>query len=124
MIDQTRLTEKILKCAFKVHTGLGPGLLESAYKECLYYELSKNGIYAEKEKVMPLYYEEIKMDAGYRADLIVENKIILEIKCVECFNDVHIAQILTYLKLSGCKVGLLLNFKTTSLRYGIRRFII
>ena len=124
MDNLTTLTEKILKYAFKVHSSLGPGLLESAYKECLYYELIKNGIYAEKEKVMPLHYEEIKMDAGYRADLIVENKVILEIKCVECFNDVHIAQILTYLKLSGCKAGLLLNFKTTSLRHGIRRFVL
>jgi GxxExxY protein len=124
MDNLSTLTERILKYAFKVHSCLGPGLLESAYKECLYYELSKNGILTEKEKAMPLYYEEIKMDTGYRVDLIVENKIILEIKCVECFNDVHIAQILTYLKLSGCKVGLLLNFKTASLRYGIRRFVL
>ncbi|MEO6668570.1 MAG: GxxExxY protein [Ferruginibacter sp.] len=124
MENLNTLSEKILKHAFKVHSALGPGLLESAYKECLHYELTKNGIYTEKEKGLPLYYEEVKMDTGYRVDLIVENKIILEIKCVECFNDVHTAQVLTYLKLSGCKLGLLLNFKTSSLRYGIKRIII
>ena len=118
------LTENVLKYAFKVHSGLGPGLLESSYKECLFYELNKNGIYTEKEKPMPLYYEEIKMDIGYRVDLMVEKRIILEIKCVEFFNAVHSAQVLTYLKLSGCKVGLLLNFKTSSLRYGIKRFML
>jgi GxxExxY protein len=117
------LTEIVLKYAFKVHSALGPGLLESAYKECLFFELMKNEIFTEKEKALPLFYEEIKMDVGYRVDLLVENTIIVEIKCVECFNEVHQAQILTYLKLSGCKVGLLLNFKTASLRYGIKRFV-
>ena len=124
MNEINTLTETILKYAFKVHSNLGPGLLESSYKECLFYELKKNGIYIEKEKAMPLYYEEIKMDIGYRVDLMVENKVILEIKCAECFTDVHTAQLLTYLKLSGCKVGLLLNFKTTSLKNGIKRLIL
>ena len=116
------LTETILKYAFKVHSALGPGLLESSYKECLFYELRKNGVFAEKEKAMPLYYGEIKMDIGYRVDLMVENKVVVEIKCCDAFNDVHTAQLLTYLKLSGCEVGLLLNFKTTSLRNGIKRY--
>ncbi|MEO6490725.1 MAG: GxxExxY protein [Ferruginibacter sp.] len=107
----------------KVHSDLGPGLLESSYKECLYYELTKNGIYAEKEKSLPLYYEEIKMEIGYRVDLMVQNKVVPEIKCVEYFTDVQSAQLLTYLKLSGCRVGLLLNFKTKSLKNGIKRFI-
>ena len=89
------LTEQILKYAYKVHSTLGPGLLESSYKECLFYELNKNGIYTEKEKPMPLFYEEIKMDIGYRLDLLVENKVVVEIKCTECFNDVHIAQLIT-----------------------------
>lgn len=115
------VSEMVLKHAFKVHTELGPGLLESAYKECLFYELRKNGIEVEKEKPMPLYYEEIKMDTGYRVDLLVEKQIIVEIKCVENFTDVHIAQVLTYLRLSGCRTGLLLNYKTASLKNGIKR---
>ena len=124
MNEINSLTETILKYAFKVHSALGPGLLESSYKECLFYELRRNGIHAEKEKAMPLYYEEIKMDIGYRVDLMIENKVIIEIKCADSFTDVHTAQLLTYLKLSGCKVGLLLNFKTTSLKTGIKRFIL
>jgi GxxExxY protein len=124
MNDINILTEAILKYAFKVHSALGPGLLESSYKECLFYEFNKNGIFAEKEKAMPLYYEEIKMNVGYRVDLMIENKVILEIKCAESFTDIHKAQLLTYLKLSGCKVGLLLNFKTASLKNGIKRLII
>jgi GxxExxY protein len=109
---------------FKIHKQYGPGLFESVYEEIFCYEWTKNGIPFQRQHAVPLIHEEIKMEAGYRADLIVENKVILEIKCVECFNDVHIAQILTYLKLSGCKAGLLLNFKTTSLRHGIRRFVL
>jgi len=123
MDEINTLTGIVLKYAFKVHSSLGPGLLESSYKECLFYELKKNGIYTEKEKAMPLYYEDIKMDIGYRVDLIVENKVIVEIKCAECFSPVHVAQLLTYLKLSGCKIGFLLNFKTVSLKHGIKRLI-
>ncbi len=117
------LTEDILRCAFKVHSALGPGLLESSYKECLWYELIKSDLVVEKEKALPLIYEEIKLDIGYRIDLLVENKVIIEIKAVELLNDVHTAQVLTYLKLSGCKVGLLLNFNTSSLKNGIKRLI-
>ncbi len=124
MEDINQLTQLILNYSFKVHSLLGPGLLESSYKECLFYELNRNGIYTEKEKAMPLYYEEIKMDIGYRVDLLVENKVILEIKCATCFTDVHTAQLLTYLKLSNCKVGLLLNFKTVSLKHGIKRIVL
>ena len=124
MEDINQLTQLILNYSFKVHSLLGPGLLESSYKECLFYELNRNGIYTEKEKAMPLYYEEIKMDIGYRVDLLVENKVILEIKCATCFTDVHTAQLLTYLKLSKCKVGLLLNFKTVSLKNGIKRIVL
>ena len=124
MEDLNQLTQLILNYSFKVHSLLGPGLLESSYKECLFYELNRNGIYTEKEKAMPLYYEEIKMDIGYRVDLLVENKVILEIKCATCFTDVHTAQLLTYLKLSKCKVGLLLNFKTVSLKHGIKRIVL
>ena len=123
MEDINLLTEQILKYAFKVHSALGPGLLESSYKECLFYDLNKNGIYTEKEKPMPLYYEEIKMDIGYRLDLLVDNKVVVEIKCVDAFTDIHTAQLITYLKLSECKIGLLLNFKTVSLKNGIKRII-
>lgn len=118
------ITEKILGCAFKVHSALGPGLLESSYKECLFYELNKSGLYTEREKPLPLIYEEIKMEIGYRVDLMVEHKVIIEIKVVEEFTDVHTAQVLTYLKLSGCKIGLLLNFHTASLKHGIKRLIL
>ncbi len=117
------LTEEILRCAFKVHSALGPGLLESSYKECLFYELMKSDLIVEKEKALPLVYEEVKLEIGYRIDLLVENKVIIEIKAVEALNDVHTAQVLTYLKLSGCKVGLLLNFNTSSLKNGIKRLM-
>ncbi len=118
------LTEQILKYAFRVHTELGPGLLESSYKECLFYELNKNGIFTEKEKALPLVYQEVKLDIGYRVDLLVENKVIIEVKAVEALADIHTAQVLTYLKLSGCKIGLLLNFHSTHLKNGIKRLIL
>ncbi|MCZ2460725.1 MAG: GxxExxY protein [Chitinophagales bacterium] len=115
------ITEQILKCAFKVHSELGPGLLESAYEECLYYELKQSGLFVEKQKALPLVYHEVRLDAGYRIDLLVENKVVIEIKAVEAFTDVHTAQLLTYLKLSKCKIGLLLNFNVASLKNGIKR---
>ncbi|MFN8266327.1 MAG: GxxExxY protein [Chitinophagaceae bacterium] len=118
------ITEQILKHSFRVHTELGPGLLESSYKECLYYELGQNGLFVEKEKALPLVYKEVKLDIGYRVDLLVEKQIIVEIKAVETLNDIHTAQVLTYLKLSGCKIGLLMNFHTTHLKQGIKRLIL
>lgn len=124
MEELNTITEQILKYAFRVHSELGPGLLESSYKECLFYELNKNGIRAEKEKALPLIYQEVKLDIGYRVDLLVENKIIVEIKAVEALNDIHTAQVLTYLKLSGCKIGLLLNFHTSQLKQGIKRLVL
>lgn len=120
-MEINQLTEQILKCAFSVHSALGPGLLESAYEECLYYELLQSGLKVEKQKALPLVYREVKLDAGYRIDLLVENSVVVEIKSIEAFTDVHIAQVLTYLKLSGCKIGLLLNFNVTSLKNGIKR---
>jgi GxxExxY protein len=95
--------------------------LESAYEECLYYELCQAGLMVEKQKALPLVYKDVKLDAGYRIDLLVEKKVVVEIKSVESFTDVHTAQVLTYLKLSGCKIGLLLNFNVTSLKNGIKR---
>jgi GxxExxY protein len=118
------LSQIILKQAFDVHSALGPGLLESAYKECLAYRLTKNGLWVEKEKPMPLVFEEIRLDQGYRLDLLVENKIVVELKSVESLNDLHTAQVLTYLKLGNYRLGLLLNFNVKSLKEGIKRLIL
>jgi len=123
-MTENEISKIILDCAFKVHTALGPGLLEKVYQECLAFELEQEGLKVEKEKPMPLVYEDIKFDCGYRIDLLVENKVVIELKVVETFNDVHIAQTLTYMKLSECKLGLLLNFYTKSLKDGIKRLIL
>jgi GxxExxY protein len=117
------LTSSILSCAYKIHSTLGPGLLESAYEECLHYELDKKGLFVIKQKPMPLIYEEKKLDLGYRIDLIVESKVIIEVKSVEALNPVHMAQLMTYLKLSGCRIGFLINFNVKSLKEGIKRVI-
>ncbi|HPV57195.1 MAG TPA: GxxExxY protein, partial [Tenuifilaceae bacterium] len=103
---------------------LGPGLLESAYEECLYYELNKIGLKVEKQKALPLVYKKVKLETGYRIDLIVENSIIIEIKAVDSLSDIHLAQILTYLKLSNCKLGLLVNFNVRHLKDGIKRVVL
>ncbi len=121
---ENQITEQVLKCAFKVHSALGPGLLESAYEECLYYECYQNGLNVQKQVPMPLVYEEVKLDIGYRIDLLIENRVVIEIKAVENLTDVHMALILTYLKLSKCKIGLLLNFNVKSLKQGIKRVIL
>jgi GxxExxY protein len=123
-MDEDRLSNIVIGLAINVHKNLGPGLLESAYEECLFYELTKNGLFIEKQKPMPLIYEEVKLDCGYRIDLMVERKLILEIKSVEALNDVHLAQILTYLKLAECKLGLLINFNVKYLKDGIKRVIL
>ncbi|PJC57528.1 MAG: GxxExxY protein [Ignavibacteria bacterium CG_4_9_14_0_2_um_filter_37_13] len=115
--------KKVLDCSFQVHTALGPGLLESAYEECLYYELVNAGLKVEKQKPLPLVYKDVKLDAGYRVDLFVEKSVVVEIKSVEALADIHLAQILTYLKLLGCKLGLLVNFNVRHLKDGIKRVI-
>lgn len=120
-MDVNKLTEQIIGCAIKVHRSLGPGLLESAYQECLFFELNKAGLFVEKEKPLPLVYEEVKLDCGYRIDLMVEKQIVIELKSVETLNDIHTAQVLTYLKLSNCRIGLLINFNVTQLTSGIKR---
>jgi len=120
-MSENELSKIAFDCALKVHKALGPGLLESAYEECLYYELKKTGLDVIKQKPLPLVYEEVKLDIGYRIDLIVENKLILEIKSVETLNDVHFAQLLTYLKLTDCKLGLLINFNVVLIKNGIKR---
>jgi GxxExxY protein len=118
------LTSSILKCAYKVHSALGLGLLESAYEECLNYELDKIGLVAVKQKPMPLIYEQKKLDLGYRIDLFVEGKVIIEVKSVDAINPVHFAQLMTYLKLSECRIGFLINFNVESLKDGIKRVIL
>ncbi len=123
-LEDELITGTILKCAFKIHSALGPGLLESSYNACLCYEITKCGLFVEKEKPMPLIYEEVKLDIGYRIDLLVNKKVVIEIKVVEAFADVHLAQILTYMRLSKCSVGLLLNFKVASLKNGIKRVVL
>lgn len=122
-MTENELSHACIGCAMKVHSALGPGLLESAYEECLYYELNRNGFYVEKQKPMPLVYENVLMDCGYRLDLFVEKKLIIEVKSVEAFTNVHIAQVITYLKLSSCKLGLLINFNVKHLRDGIKRIV-
>lgn len=121
MNHQDPLTHQILSCAYKIHTALGPGLLESAYEECLAYELTKSGLKIEKQKSLPITYDSIKLDAGYRIDLLVENQIILELKSVEKLTDLHLSQILTYLRLSKLPRGLLINFNVQHLKDGIKR---
>jgi len=123
-METNEITGKILNAAFKVHTVLGPGLLESAYQACLVFELRKAGLHVETEKPLPLIYEELKLECGYRIDIIVENRVIVELKTVEAFKDVHLAQVLTYLRLSGKNVGLLLNFYVKSLKDGIKRIFL
>lgn len=120
---ENEISEKIIGCSIEVHKSLGPGLLESAYLECLYYELQKAGLKVEKQKPLPLIYKEVKLDAGYRLDLIVENKVVVEIKSIDCLNDIHVAQVLTYLKLSGCKLGLFVNFNVLRLTDGLKRLV-
>jgi len=123
-MELERLFKKVLDLSFQVHTALGPGLLESAYQECLYYEVQQSGLKVDKQVAMPLVYKDVKLDAGYRLDLFVEKKVIIEIKSVESLADIHMAQILTYLKLSGCKLGLLVNFNVRHLKDGIKRVIL
>ncbi len=120
-MTENEISEKIIGCAIQVHRELGPGLLESSYEECLYYELIQSGLLVEKQKPLPLVYKEVKLDCGYRIDLMVEKKVIIEVKAVDALNDIHLAQVLTYLKLSKCKLGLLINFNVTLLKAGIKR---
>jgi len=117
------ITYKIIGLAIEVHKQLGPGLLESAYQECLYYEIVNAGFTVERQKVLPIIYKDIKLDHGYRIDLLIENTIVIELKTVEAFTDVHFAQILTYLKLGNYPLGLLINFDSKILKNNIKRFI-
>lgn len=122
-MTENEISKIVFDCGLKVHRALGPGLLESAYEECLFFEILRTGVGVEKQKGLPLIYEDVKLDIGYRTDLIIENKLIVEIKAVEALNDIHLAQVLTYLKLSGCKLGLLINFNTVLFKDGVKRII-
>ena len=122
-MEINELTYKVIGLAIEVHKELGPGLLESAYQECLFYELKNAGLKVEKEKALPIIYKDIKLDHGYRIDLLIENTLVIEIKTVENFTDVHFAQILTYLKLGNYPIGLLMNFHSKILKNNIKRFI-
>ncbi|REC46056.1 GxxExxY protein [Chryseobacterium sp. 5_R23647] len=122
-MSENEISKIVYESGYLVHKTLGPGLLESAYEECMLYELKKEGLLVENQKPMPLIYDQIKMDVGYRLDLLIENKFIVEVKSVEALNDIHLAQILTYLRLSNCKLGMLINFNTLYFKNGVKRVI-
>ena len=122
-MKENEVSHKVIGLAMEVHSALGAGLLESAYKECLFYKLGKSGMFVEKEKPMPLIFEEIKLECGYRIDLLVESRLVIELKSVDALNDIHLAQTLTYMKLGNYKLGLLINFNVLRLKDGIRRVV-
>ena len=122
-MTENEISNKIIGIAIEVHTALGPGLLENVYKECLYYKIKQAGFKVEKEKSIPLIFEDVNLECGYRIDLLVEDKLVIELKSVEELSELHFAQTLTYLKLGNYKLGLLLNFHVTTLKNGIKRII-
>ena len=122
-MTENEISTKIIGLAIEIHKSLGPGLLENAYKECLFYKINQSGLFVEKEKALPLIFEEVRLDCGYRVDLLVEKKFVIEIKSVESLNEIHLAQTLTYLKLGNYKLGLLINFNEVLLKNGIRRIV-
>ncbi|MEJ5263298.1 MAG: GxxExxY protein [Ignavibacterium sp.] len=122
-MNENDISKIIIDCCFKIHKELGPGLLESVYEEVLAYELFNCGLKIERQKGIPVVYNNLKMELGFRADLIVENKVIIELKSIEAIAPVHIKQLLTYLKLTGLKLGLLINFNEALLKDGIKRVV-
>jgi GxxExxY protein len=121
-MEINQITEKIIGCAINVHRCLGPGLLESAYEECMVFELKNAGFKTERQKPVPVIYKDIKLDCGYRIDILVENTVIIELKTADAFNPVHEAQIMTYLKFADKNIGLLINFNVTLLKNGVKRY--
>lgn len=121
--ELNRITQQIVEAAVEVHRALGPGLLETTYEACLVYELSQRGLYVEQQKPLPIIYKEVQLDIGYRIDLLVNGGVVVELKAVEQLLPIHEAQLLSYLKLSGCAVGLLINFNVPVLKQGIRRLV-
>jgi|SRR5690606_2510771 len=122
-MDENAISHIVIEKAIKVHKALGPGLLERTYRECLAYEIQKTGLRVEQERGLPLSYEEVHLNCGYRLDIFVESKFIVEVKSCDGLGDVHLAQLLTYLRLSGTKLGLLINFNVVLLKNGIRRVV-
>lgn len=122
-MNENEISQLVIGLCIKVHKKLGPGLLESSYEECLFYELSKNNLKFSRQQTIPIIYDEIKLDHGFRADIIIENKVIVEIKSIETFQPVHSAQLLTYLRLTDIKLGLLINFNTYLIKEGIKRIV-
>jgi GxxExxY protein len=121
-VDDNAITGAIIGAAMEVHNLLGPGLLESAYEECLAREFELRGIHYDHQKAVPVVYKDVKLDCGYRIDLVVEGHVVVELKAVENLAKIHEAIVLTYLRLSGCRIGLLINFNVLTLKEGIRRF--
>src|SRR6266404_2284115 len=122
-VTENELSRLVVGCAMRVHTALGPGLLESAYEACLQFELIKSGHQVEAQKPLPLVYESVKLECGYRVDLLVEGKLIIEVKSIEALAEIHFAQVLTYLRLSNLRLALLLNFNVVHMKDGIRRIV-
>jgi GxxExxY protein len=122
-MNENEISKILVDCCFKVHIELGPGLLESVYEEVLSYEIIKRGLKLERQKGIPVVYDQIKMELGFRADIIVENKVIIELKSIEAIAPVHAKQLLTYLKLTGLKLGLLVNFNEALIKDGIKRIV-
>jgi GxxExxY protein len=122
-MNENDISKILVDCCFKVHTELGPGLLESVYEEVLSYEIIKRGLNLERQKGIPVVYDNLRMEIGFRADIIVENKVIIELKSIEAIAPVHSKQLLTYLKLTGMKLGLLVNFNEALIKDGIKRIV-
>jgi GxxExxY protein len=122
-MHENEIANKVIGLCIDLHKSLGPGLLESVYKTCLHFKIIQSGMIAELEKPMPLVYETVKLECGYRIDLLVENKLVIEVKSVEALNEIHMAQTLTYLKLGSYKLGLLINFNVVLLRDGLKRVV-
>jgi GxxExxY protein len=122
-MEYDEITEKVIGAAIAVHNALGPGLLEEVYKNCLFYKLQKMGLSVAKEKPIPVVFEDVTFDCGYRLDLLVEHSVVVELKSVKNIDDIHLAQLLTYMKLGGYKLGLLINFNVKILKEGIKRVV-
>ncbi|KFF10601.1 hypothetical protein IW15_19920 [Chryseobacterium soli] len=122
-MTENELSKIVFETGLKIHKKLGPGLFEHVYEECMFYELVKTGLFVEKQKLLPIIYEELRIQNAFRLDIIIENKLILEIKTVEYINSIHKAQLLTYLKMTNCKLGLLLNFQSDVFKNGVTRIV-
>lgn len=122
-MTENELSKIVFDTGLKIHKKLGAGLFEHVYEECLFYELNKTGLIVEKQKILPIIYEDLKIENTFRLDIIIENKLILEIKTVDYITNIHKAQLLTYLKMTGCKLGLLLNFQSDLFKTGVTRVV-